>query len=735
MPAFGFTNLAMLGWLAAAAAPLLIHLWSRRKYRETPWAAVTFLLAAMRRSARRIQLQQWVLLAVRTLIIVLVVLAVAEPYGEGLLAGGPAGGPVHRVLVIDASYSMAYREGDTRRFDRAKQLAAQLVRDSAAADSFTVIQMADPPLVIVRQDVVERPAIIAQIESVDLAHTGADLFSTLAFVNDAVTRPQGTSEKRLARRPQQVVHIFTDLQRATWRLQEQEPPAVAHDADVEIDAAHKLITAISGKAAITVLPVGSGNAENLAVTHLAVVEPLATTTSASFIEATLHQFGREEKTNVPVELLVDGIPVAEQRVDLPAGGDAAVRFTQHFREPGYHTLAVRTTGDRLEIDNTRWLALPVRDEVKVLCVAGEPGAAKYVARAIDPDPTDQSPLRPVVISEGDLAGTELDEFDSVVLCNVGQLTPGEGQRLARFVDRGGGLIVFLGDRVQPNTYNALAETVAQEDRTVAEPLLPARIGELVTAPQFGVDPLEYRHPIVAAFRGRERAGLLTTPIGRYYQLRIPQGRAEAGLAAALAGGDPFIIAAPYGNGRIIMVATDGSLTSTDEATAEPWTAWPTWPSFLPMVREMLYYATGGRREAWQQPVGSAIGPTRADTPHASVINIARPDGRIDAIAATSDGWSYEATDVGGIYTARASDGGEPRPFAVNVDPGEGDLARADVELFPPELALGPDAATASASAVDPFVSRSGWQGTLLSWALVLLLFESLLAWQFGRGPA
>ena len=47
--AFGFGNLAMLGWLGAAAAPLLIHLWSRQQYREAPWAAMQFLLAAMRK--------------------------------------------------------------------------------------------------------------------------------------------------------------------------------------------------------------------------------------------------------------------------------------------------------------------------------------------------------------------------------------------------------------------------------------------------------------------------------------------------------------------------------------------------------------------------------------------------------------------------------------------------------------------------------------------------------------
>ena len=68
--AFGFTNLAMLGWLAAAAAPLLIHLWSRRRFRQVSWAAVEFLRAAVRKNARRLRLQNWLLIALRTLLIV-----------------------------------------------------------------------------------------------------------------------------------------------------------------------------------------------------------------------------------------------------------------------------------------------------------------------------------------------------------------------------------------------------------------------------------------------------------------------------------------------------------------------------------------------------------------------------------------------------------------------------------------------------------------------------------------
>ena len=55
-----FTNPLMLGWLAAAAAPLIIHLWNKRKYREVSWAAIDFLLDESRPFAERINgLAEW----------------------------------------------------------------------------------------------------------------------------------------------------------------------------------------------------------------------------------------------------------------------------------------------------------------------------------------------------------------------------------------------------------------------------------------------------------------------------------------------------------------------------------------------------------------------------------------------------------------------------------------------------------------------------------------------------
>src|SRR5436305_4629487 len=95
--ALGFANAPLLYGLGAASLPIIIHLLNRRKFREMPWAAMRFLLAAIRKNARRIRIEQWLLLAVRTLLILLVVTAMAKPFLESLVPV-IAGRRTHRVL-------------------------------------------------------------------------------------------------------------------------------------------------------------------------------------------------------------------------------------------------------------------------------------------------------------------------------------------------------------------------------------------------------------------------------------------------------------------------------------------------------------------------------------------------------------------------------------------------------------------------------------------------------------
>src|SRR3954469_17893799 len=96
--------------LAAVSIPIVIHILNRRRFKTVTWAAMEFLLRAMRKNRRRLRFEQWILLATRCLVVVLAGLALARPMGchqstLASLAGQRSG--LH-IIVIDNSYSMAY---------------------------------------------------------------------------------------------------------------------------------------------------------------------------------------------------------------------------------------------------------------------------------------------------------------------------------------------------------------------------------------------------------------------------------------------------------------------------------------------------------------------------------------------------------------------------------------------------------------------------------------------------
>jgi len=731
MFAFGFASPAMLFGLTALVVPLLIHLLSRRRYRETYWAAMEYLLAAMRRSRRRLQLEQLLLLVLRILVIVLVVLAMAEPYSERSGFAFTRGERTHRVLVIDGSYSMAYKPTDKSRFQRAKELAARIVEESPQGDGFTLVLMSEPPRVVVGNPVFEPRDFLPEIEGLALPHTSADLPATLAEVEQILVNAR-REYRRLTR---EEVYFMTDLGRVGWTV---DP--VGTDRRLVSDVKAEFLERskrLAEKARLVVIDLGQEGAENLAVTSLATEEPFATLGRNVRVEAQLKNFGAQSQLRIPVELLVDGRRVQQQHVDLAPATEASVGFSYRFDAPGDHTLEVRLEGDQLDVDNHRWLAMPVKQFVHVLCVDGRPsgepfgGATDYLVTALAPedDRMGRALVRPEVVPESRLLEIDLVRYDCIFLSNIAQFTASEAQALDAYLRHGGGLVFFLGDQVMADRYNRELAS----DRRDGIRVLPARLGNVVDKPENRLDPRSYSHPIVRDFRGHEQAGLLTTPVETHFKLILP-ALSKAKVALALAGGDPLIVEEPIHRGRVVLFATSADAS---------WTAMPKLPGYLPVVREALAYAMGEQIVERNAEVGEALGATlsadAADVPPW----VQRPDGRREeARLHTGEGsiaWSYSDTSTSGVYIAQF---GPPisrgDAFAVNVDPVESDLAR-----------IGPDELRHEVWPEVPFIHQTTWQNLderppvriarrsglskgLIYAVLVLLFVETFLAWRFGH---
>ncbi|TWT42875.1 hypothetical protein Pla111_25130 [Botrimarina hoheduenensis] len=742
----------MLGWLAAAAAPILIHLWMRQTRRETVWAALRFLQAALERQARRLRLQHWILLAIRTLLLLCVALAAAKPFLDrgGVLADFGAG--THHVLVFDTSLSMGLVSEQQSRLNRAQQVSERLVGQAGGNDRFSILAMSGDPRIVLTESADKaavRRAIEGLIPTAGVAAPGKAmaLVSKLLNLGSDVDQPAQTADGAVR------VLFLTDLDEAAWQ-------GAADTAGPEREALQRLAKVAELAVVDTAEPalVGNASLETLRYepTLPTIAGPIAITGEARLNRAS-------EPFATVAELVVKNEVVATQAVTLRAGTTTPVSFSYRFIDAGDTAVAIRLREENLLADNARWAVVPVRERVRVLCVEGARDAARYLQAALEPTDKTDKPIVIERIADADLSRTDLTAFACVFCCNVAQFGEDEARRLDRFVRQGGGLVLFLGDRVQPAAYNRVlgaegptAPTVATAIKPIfrlastsandpaSSALLPVTIEPAISQPSYRVDPKGYAHPLAAPFRGRERAGLLTTPVMRYFPLRLGKlsptrdaSTSSAVIAMELDRGDPLIVTSDHGRGRVAVVATAASFASIDPATGGPWTAWPAWPSFLPIINGLLEYSSGGASADPGLLVGDPLIQPASQEPNATAMPpiIETPTGeKAEALLTSEGGWRFTGTDEPGVYRLGSADAAAlSHRFAVNTSAVESSLSRIDPRSLPATLSvLTTDDWN---GAHDSTAAQTPLHRLLLYAALTLAILETVLACQFGRRSA
>ncbi len=703
----------MLGWLAAAALPWLINLWARRRHVETSWAAVELLLAAVQERSRRLRLSELLLLAVRTAILLLVVFAAAQPVWRQSAVAGGAKQRAHHIMVIDQSFSMATRAADSSRFERATERARQIVADAPAGDAFTLIAWSNAADNILGRPTFDPAAALAAIDSLEPLDTVAHLPAALRAVNAAIANANkafpGLAHTRTT--------FISDLSRNTWSPAYPPPSqggARGGIPDRAITSNDPSWNKLTSQSEIFLENVNEGARQNLAITNISLDPPQPILDQPIAVVVALQSFGREPIPSVDVELFLDDAPLAQQSTALPSGGEVTLRFETRLLDPGSHVFEVRLPDDVdvLAVDNRRWLSTLSTRGPRVVCVADAPGAAEDVARALNPRFREAvaGAIAVEIIATPALVSADLPTFDAVFLCNIADLSPREQRLLQRYVAEGGAVVVILGDRIQPAVYNEFLNPPPAKGGArggMTPRLLSVIIADQPAAGDWRLDPLDYRHPVVVPFADRTRAGLLGVRVNQHFPLRVDMGNADLApdVALALTSGEPALVIADHGEGRIAVLATDPALSTQ----TEPWSTLAVSPSFVPLIRELFSYLTAdARTDHLNRIVGEALPPPF--------------DAKMQAKR--------------GIYTVPGADPlqrsarGATNSIAVNVDPAESDLAafdRADLQTT--------SAASPSPFPLPPFTSSPAipLAGSLLAAAAVLVLVELAIAWLFGRG--
>ena len=172
-------------------------------------------------------------------------------------------------------------------FEKARNAAKQIVKQSNGGDGFSVVLLAAPPRMIVPGPTTDgdpglpsedAEKVLARLDGLRRTDGNADLAAALTTVEDLLeASPPKYVEKE--------VYFLTNLQRTTWVAREAAA-LVRYGAED---------SGLAKTAAI--IDVGQDGAENLAVEGLALTDPIATTGRPTLLQAVLHNFG-ETRTDV-----------------------------------------------------------------------------------------------------------------------------------------------------------------------------------------------------------------------------------------------------------------------------------------------------------------------------------------------------------------------------------------------------------------------------------------------------
>ena len=748
-----------LGGLAVGV-PILIHLLNKRRYRIVDWAAMDFLLEADKKNRKRVQLENFLILALRCLAMLLLGLLLARPFLPSAVTSilGQKE-QFERVVLLDDSLSQRVLVDNVPALDNAKNKLKEMLTDLAQSDSsddwVTVFLTSNTEQPILANEPVTRgtlPTLIDAVDGIDGADGAADYGLSLTQVKQYVAGQRDSISR--------IVYLLTDLRQRDWL------PEAGESAET---APNRLVQDL-GKEATQgfVVDVGSTSDQNIGVTDVRSQDLLVANRIVRF-EVDLASYAREPISNLRVSLQIDEQPPIIETLDqLPAGGKETVTFRYLFQPvagtrtgvdesvaSGWQNHRIRVELDRESLsgpqsqlnqlldDDSRFFGARILNGIPVLLVDGDPSADSqrsetHYLRYLDIFGTG---LKTRVVTVADLETIPLADYKVIFLCNLDEISSDRVKVLEQWARDGGSVVFMPGNQVRAEAFNA---TFYREGQGLSPLQLDAIAGDPTMSSwvNFEIDPQV--HPALRTVVESDAASLGKVDVFSWWTSRLSEtlkNEVVVPLRLSDENRSPALVERAWGKGKVVFFAipADGD-----------WSVFPGMDAvFVPVMLDLVDYLIGSGGEESALAIGGKIKwpvdlsayqnrVTLRDPSNEKTEVLARP---LDDSPEAAKSVIYEAEFPGlerrGFYElglSRNSGESESVIFAANVPADEGRLERlsaADLEtdFWGEKFKLLPLSSLVSQRAEG----RSAEMWPQVIWLLLIVLGTAqFLAWWFGK---
>ena len=684
--------------LAAIAVPIYVHLIQRERKDVIEFPSLMFIRRIPYQSVERRRIHNWWLLMMRLAAMAAIVAAFSRPFFQidPVRAAANATGAREVVILLDRSASMGYGDHWSKAQAEAQKIVGRLSGDDRA--TLVLFDSGVETAVAATSDVGTLTAGISRAT----VSSGSTRFSpALRFAQSQLSRSD---------RGRKEAFLISDFQKTGWERQEEIH--LPDGATIEPISVAELVTADLGVTSVALQRAAFSGEERVTITA-----GLANRSADPVKQA--------------VTLEIDGRSVATKDVSIPASGSGSVTFEPVTVAEANMRAVIHAGTDAMAKNNDFYFVLSPSRPVSVLVVNGE-GADRtsslYLSTALELSKT--PPFKTEVTSPARMTSAMLDGRALVVLNDASTLSSATAEALKLFVERGGGLLVALGERTP----------VAGD-----WPLLPGALGapvERIGTRGGTLGYLDYSHPIFEEFKDPRNGNFANM---RFQKYRTLTPAATDHVVARYDDGAAALVERKVGNGHVL------ALTSTLDTS---WNDAPRHAMYLPLVHEAArYLAQYEEPEAWHAvgrmldisaPIGAVVRQGAVGTLGTTGVAVS-PSGAQTTLG--QNGVKSIELAEQGFYSVRLSGSGDRRPYAVavNIEPSEADLSA----LMPAEFLTaatngssvvknGQSLDSPEVTPVDMEKKQAIWWFLLVA-GLLALFIESVLSnrqsRRFGLGTA
>ncbi len=630
-----FLNPAILFGLFAASIPVIIHLFNLRKLKKIEFSTLAFLKELQKNKIRKIKLKQWILLALRVLIILFIVMAFARPTLKSFQVGGTtSAAKTTAIFILDDTFSMSVVDQKGSYFNQGKEIINKVVSQLQEGDEVGLILVSNPKKE--NKLTSNLSEFLKTTDQLDLNYTSGDINSALVKSAQLISESKNFNKE---------IYVLSDFQK---------------DKITNKNLTNDLSELLNESVKLYSFDLSDKDVFNLSVDDLKSNNQIFEKDKSVSFSITVTNNSRQDVNSAVVSLFLDNERAAQKSFDVNAGRSINVEIEAVPKSTGFIDVTAEIETDEIEQDNKRFASLFIPEKISVGLFAENNNDLSFVDLALQTTGETKYVIERKNINQ--LSSQQLNGFQTIIL-SANSLSSGIEQ-IKNYIQNGGGLILFpssVPDQIKLNQlYSQLGLGVNS-----------SFVGKVNSNDlKIKFDKTDFNHPIFQnVFQNDEKKKYESPELNAYYK-----NSSAGNQIISLVDGSSFLSEIRFGKGKILVFNCAPVLT---------WSDFPIKSIFAPLMNKSVAYLTSKERDQNIFIAGEEVNINLRNQ-NSSQIKIIKPDKSEEFIKlndnSSRDYLAYSNTNEAGNYKFYSVDKLVDN-ISINTDPAESKTNYADESDF------------------------------------------------------